>query len=197
MSRDLTEGASRSPARWPLIVIFLIGVALVVVPFAISLPSKAAAGQRMLNDFHPIMRAAHVRETVSYYNTTFTPLGEVAAGATIAASELPSLVTTLAAALHTTPVGVETLLKSKMPAMAGLLLSFPKLVPIFDKVPSGLAFYKPLVQTMHQNVANYRGVDSLPNFNLFTWFFVVPGALLILLAGFGLISSRRSRPAAA
>ena len=60
---------------WPVLV---IGLALVVVPFAIGLPGKAAAGQRMLNDFHPLMQAASVQKTADYYNNVFTPLGAVA-----------------------------------------------------------------------------------------------------------------------
>ena len=39
---------------------------------------------------------------------------------------------------------------------------------------------------MQSNVSDYKSVNSLPNFNLFTWFFVIPGALLMLLAGWGL-----------
>ena len=35
-------------------------------------------------------------------------------------------------------------------------------------------------------VDNYRQVNSLPDFRLFTVFFVVPGVLLILIAGYGL-----------
>ena len=40
-----------------------------------------------------------------------------------------------------------------------------------------------------RNVDNYKQVNSLPDFRLFTVFFVVPGALLILLAGYGLFGS--------
>ena len=39
-------------------------------------------------------------------------------------------------------------------------------------------------------VDNYRQVNSLPDFRLFTVFFAVPGALLILIAGYGLFGSR-------
>ena len=39
---------------------------------------------------------------------------------------------------------------------------------------------------MQTNVDNYNQADSLPNFRLFTWFFVVPGLLIIGLAGWGL-----------
>jgi hypothetical protein len=72
-------------------------------------------------------------------------------------------------------------------------------MPIFAKVPPGLAHYKPLVQTMQANVNDYASVDSLPNFRLFTWFFVIPGVLLMLLAGYGLwheheVTVRRTHP---
>jgi len=70
-------------------------------------------------------------------------------------------------------------LKPLMPMLAPAM-------PIFKQVPAGLAWYKPLVTTMQANVNDYASVDSLPNFNLFTWFFVIPGALLFLLAGYGL-----------
>ena len=39
---------------------------------------------------------------------------------------------------------------------------------------------------MQGNVGNYKQVNSLPDFRLFTFFFGVPGVLLVLLAGYGL-----------
>ncbi|HEX9416279.1 MAG TPA: hypothetical protein VF895_06185 [Gaiellaceae bacterium] len=75
-------------------------------------------------------------------------------------------------------------------------------VGIFSQVPAGLKHYGPLVNTMQANVDNYRQVNSLPSFRLFAWFFMVPGAFLIMLAGYGLfggwrthwISAHRPRP---
>jgi hypothetical protein len=46
---------------------------------------------------------------------------------------------------------------------------------------------------MQGNVDNYRQVNSLPDFRLFTVFFVVPGALLVLLAGYGLFGNPFAR----
>lgn len=145
---------------WPILA---IGLALVVVPFAIGLPSKAAAGQRMLNDFHPLMQAASVQKTADYYNNVFTPLGRVSTQFTSAAAN-PALARQL---------------KPLMPMLTPVM-------PIFKQVPAGLAWYRPLVTTMQGSVSDYASVDSLPSFNLFTWFFVVPGALLLLLSGWGL-----------
>ncbi|HZC30320.1 MAG TPA: hypothetical protein VE261_02305, partial [Gaiellaceae bacterium] len=72
----------------------------------------------------------------------------------------------------------------------GLLGVMQQNTGTFAQVPAGIAFYKPLVSTMQANVDNYRQVDSLPNFRLFTWFFVVPGVFLLLLAGYGLYGDR-------
>lgn len=168
---------------WPILV---IGLALVIAPFALGMPGKTAAGQRMLNSFYPIMQPAHVQTTANYYYKTFVPLRAVAIGGVQAGKESPQLIAALAQALKMTPAQVQTFLGTKFPAAAGLIGNLPKLKPVFEKVPGGLAFYKSLVTTMQANVNNYASVNSLPNFNLFTWFFVIPGILLFLLSGWGL-----------
>jgi hypothetical protein len=158
---------------WPILA---IGVVLVVMPFAIGLPGKAAAGERMMNDFRPLMQPASVEKTASYYDNVFVPLGAVSTQFTKAA---------------TNPQMTEQL-KPLMPMLTPVM-------PIFAKVPAGLVWYKPLVTTMQGNVNDYASIDSLPNFNYFTWFFVVPGVLLILLSGWGLwheheVSVHRTHP---
>jgi hypothetical protein len=145
---------------WPILV---IGLALVIVPFAMGMPGKTAAGQRMLNDFHPLMQPAAVQTTANYYYKVFVPLGAVSKQFTEAAQN-PQM---------------QQQLKPLMPMLAPVM-------PIFAKVPAGLVWYKPLVTTMQANVNDYASVDSLPDFTYFTWFFVVPGVLLMLLAGWGL-----------
>lgn len=49
----------------------------------------------------------------------------------------------------------------------------------------------PMIGAMGDNVANYQGVDALPAFDLFPWFFVAPGVLLIVL---GAVHHRRRSP---
>ncbi|MGC9222007.1 MAG: hypothetical protein ACP5H2_11780 [Solirubrobacteraceae bacterium] len=168
---------------WPVLV---IGIAMVVVPFAISLPGRASSGETMLNDFHPIMQRPSVNETVAYYYDTFVPLRQVATGAVQAAAEEPAMMAAFAHKLHMSTAQVGKFLSTSFPAIGGLLSNLPKLTPVFSKVPAGLDHYLPLVQTMQKNVNNYKQIDSLPKFTLFTWFFVVPGALLIVIAGVGL-----------
>jgi hypothetical protein len=150
--------------------VLVIGLALVIAPFALGMPGKTAAGQRMLNGFHPLMQKPAVQTTASYYNNVFIPLGKVSTQFTAAASN-PQMRKQLA------PV---------MPMLQPVM-------PIFKQVPAGLRWYGPLVHTMQANVNNYKQVNSLPDFRLFTWFFVLPGALLILLAGYGLFGNPLAR----
>jgi len=175
---------------WPILI---IGVLLIVAPFAISLPSKASAGQAMLHNFHPIMQPASVKQTVSLYENTFLKLKPVASGGIAAAGEETALLKGLATGLHLSPPQLEQYLGGQFPAFAQLLASFPQLVPVFSQVGPGLADYKPLVDTMQANVSNYQQVDSLPNFRLFTWFFEVPGILIAVLALLGLGVGWRQR----
>lgn len=138
-------------------VVAAIGLVLVVAPFAISLPSKASAGQRMLDGFRPIMQPTQVERTAMYYDDVFTPLGRV--------------------------VPLFGQMPAEMQTGFSQMLMQAKVDPmVFSQVQAGLVHYKPLVDTMKANVDNYADVDSLPSFRLFTWFFVVPGVLLLLLA---------------
>jgi hypothetical protein len=202
--------------------VLAIGLALVIAPLALSLPGKAAAGQRMLNGFQPIMQPNQVKTTAYYYNQVFVPLGTVTpmmSAANLATfqaylkgfagvqTDAAKLVPMLAQALHMTPARVQALMGKQLPSLAAMLQNLPAMqhdfdgllgtmqqnVRIFDQVPAGLKHYQPLVTTMQANVNNYKQVNSLPDFRLFTVFFVVPGALLILLAGIGLLPGGASR----
>jgi hypothetical protein len=198
--------------------VFAIGLALVVAPLAMSLPSKANAGEQMLNSFQPIMQPDQVKTTAYYYNQVFTPLGTVTPmmsaqnlhkfkaylnGFGGMQTDATKLVPLLAQAMHMTPQQAQTLMATQLPSMAAMLQNLPAMqrdfggllgtmqqnVGIFSQVPAGLAHYQPLVTTMQANVDNYKQVNSLPDFRLFTVFFLVPGVLLILLAGYGLFGS--------
>ncbi len=174
---------------WPILA---VGLALIVLPFAISLPSKASAGQKLMNNFRPIMQPAAVAKTVGYDVNTFTPLRPVTINAVQAAREEPAMIGALAKAMNMTPAQVQQFFGKNYPAMANLLGNLPTMTPIFTAVPAGLDWYAPIVQTMHDNVGNFAKIDSLPDFTLFTWFFVIPGVLLVGLAGWPLLAGMRA-----
>jgi len=202
--------------------VLAIGLALVITPLALGLPGKSAAGERMLNGFQPIMQPGQVKVTASYYDHVFVPLGKVTPmmsarnlarfqgylkGFSGMQTDAGKLVPLLAQAMHMTPAQVQAMMATQLPSMAAMLQNLPAMqrdfggllgtmqqnVGIFSRVPAGLAHYEPLVRTMQANVQNYEQVNSLPNFRLFTWFFVIPGALLVLLAGVGLFGTPSAR----
>ncbi len=184
---------TRRAYYWPILI---LGLVMIIAPLAMSMPSKTSAGQKMLDNFHSMMQQSSVNTTLNYYKTTFQPLQAVAQGGVVAAGETNQLMAGLAQGLHMSQSQLATFMGKNYPAMAQLLGSFPSLVPVFNNVTPGLAWYKPLVAAMAANVDNYAKVDSLPNFNLFTWFFVIPGALLVILALLGLFSGRRKTTSA-
>jgi hypothetical protein len=205
--------------RKVLWAVLVLGAALVIAPLALSLPSKSAAGERMMSGFQPIMQPDQVKTTAYYYNQVFVPLGTVTpmmSAANLAKfqgylkgfagmqTDAAKLVPMLAQAMHMSPAQVQALMSKQLPSMAGMLQNLPQMqrdfggllgtmqgnVDIFGQVPAGLKHYEPLVTTMQANVDNYKQVSSLPDFRLFSVFFIVPGVLLILLAAVGLYGER-------
>jgi len=172
----------------------------------------------MLNGFQPIMQPDQVAITTDYYDNVFVPLGDVTPvmsaqnlqkfqtylkGFAAIPTDAAKLVPLLAQAMHMTPAQVQALMAQQLPALSGMLQNLPALqrdfggllgtmqqnVGIFSRVPGGLVHYQPLVRTMQGNVDDFEQVNSLPDFRLFTAFFIAPGALLILLAGYGLFGT--------
>ncbi|MFO7591104.1 MAG: hypothetical protein R6X23_09425 [Acidimicrobiia bacterium] len=58
----------------------------------------------------------------------------------------------------------------------------PEVGDFVEEWPTIFRDFAPMIATMQENVENYQGVDALPPFDLFPWFFVVPGALVVLFA---------------
>ena len=131
---------------WPILV---IGILLIVMPFAISLPSKASAGQTMLNEFHPIMQPASVKMAANYYYETFVPLCGRQRGRPGRTRNTEAHRGARGTTSHDPGPGA-AVPRTDFPAMAKLLESFPQLVAIFTNVPPGLDVYKPLVTTMQE-----------------------------------------------
>jgi len=168
---------NRKALWWGVLV---IGIVLIVAPLAMGLPGKAAAGERMMGDFQPIMAPDQVQQTADYYFNVFTPLGQIT----------PVFTNANATKFQDYLQGMQTAGIKIPPAAAkdftGLVGMMKQAVPIATQVPAGLAHYKPLVTTMQGNVSDFKQINSLPSFNLFAWFFMVPGVLLLLLSGAGL-----------
>ena len=200
--------------------VLVMGVALIVAPFAMGLPDKADGGQQMIDAFAPIMDEENVQTTADYYYDVFVPLGDVApamsqenidqfnsylAGFTAVGVDAENLVPTLSQATGLSEEQVQAFMAAQFVGITAMLQQLPEMeaafggllglmqenVAIFEQVPGGLEHYEPLVTTMQEQRENYDKVSSLPDFTLFTWFFVIPGALLVVLALVGLFVGRK------
>ena len=202
--------------------VLAIGALLIASPFVIGLPDKADGGQKMIDAFEPIMDEQNVDTTAEYYYDVFVPLGDVVpamtqenidrfnaylAGFTALGVDAEQMVPTLASAMGLTEPEVQAFMGQQFPAMSQTLEGLPQMeqdfsgliglmdanVGTFERVPAGLDHYEPLVTTMQAEQDNYDKVAALPNFRLFTWFFAVPGVLLVGLAIAGLLGGRSKK----
>jgi hypothetical protein len=150
-------------ARPALWVLFGLGVAVAAAPVAFQMFDRAPQGADMIDDFSPMMTRERVQSVQGYFVTLGAAEGQLRANA------LPLLV----------EAGGDP---ADLPAIGQWSVDWPTILTDFN----------PMVATMSDNVDNYEAVAALPSFDLFPWFFVVPGALVAILA----LVAMRSRPAA-
>lgn len=218
---DRGQRGRKQMIRKLLWAVLAIGALLIAAPFAIGLPDRADGGEKMIDAFAPIMAEENVETTAAYYYDVFVPLGEVApamsqenidrfngyvSGFTALGVDAENMVPALAAAMDMPEADVQAFMGAQFPAMSQTLVALPAMqqdfdgllglmdsnVPIFEQVPAGLDHYEPLVTTMQAEQDNYDKVAGLPDFRLFTWFFVLPGLALVALAATALLRSRES-----
>ncbi len=199
--------------------VLAVGVALIAAPFAMGLPDKADGGQQMIDAFGPIMDEQNVQLTADYYYDVFVPLGDVVpamtqenidkfngylAGFTAVGVDAENMVPALSQAMGMPEADVQAFMAAQFVGITTMIQQLPQMeadfggllglmeanVAIFEQVPAGLDHYEPLVTTMQEQRVNYDKVSSLPDFTLFTWFFVIPGVLLVALALTGLFVGR-------
>lgn len=160
-----SRGAGRS--RGALVAIFVLGVGVAVAPLLFSMFSRAPKGKEMIDEFRPFMTPAQVAKFRGYLDTI---------GA--AADEARDDVDPAAAA----SLGLDAVAYEQRVV---LLHDFEQRWPGID------ADMSEMLDRMDRNLENYAGVDALPPFTLFPWFFVIPGLLIAGLAGWALVRTRR------
>jgi hypothetical protein len=161
----MASAASPVPAqrRWALIAIAVIGVALIAMPAAFGMFTKAPKGAAMIGQFKPFMTTARLD---GYQRE----LKEINAGVRQADTGV---------ATQLDGVGGRAAFDANYPTFA----SFDQQWPQIDSVMTSL------MNEVQGNQGNYEAVAALPSFRLFPWFFVIPGVLLLGIAGSVLIRS--------
>ena len=191
-------------------ILLVIGLALVIIPFAIDVPGKASAGSDMMNDFEPIMAPDQVQVTKDYLEKFHTMRDDFVPAITPEAvvrfqgylqtmqamyGDFQTLLPALAGQLGVTPEQFQALLTQQAPGVAQGLEQFPAMgqdfagvvaimekdVDIVQGMPTYLDHYDNLVARMDRNVDNFDQANGLP-MGLMPWMFIGPGVLIALLA---------------
>ena len=155
--------STERPRRWPLAVLAVIGLALVAAPFAFRMFTRAPKGAEMISSFAPYM-------TSSRLDGFQTDLRDIDGGVVSGRAAVRAL-----RAAHGARAA------GRFPGF----VTFERQWSAIDPDMTGM------LDTIQGNVGNYRAVAALPSFRLFPWFFVIPGAIVLLLAGLGWVRPGR------
>ncbi len=154
------------PKTWALVFLGVIGVALIVMPLAFNMFSRAPKGATMLDEFKPFMTPARL-------DGFQLDIREVNAG------------------VHQAETSVASSLVGVPARASGLDSRFASEYPTFGAFAAQWgtinAHMTALLDSVQGNLGNYQAVAALPSFTLFPWFFVVPGVLLLVLLGIYLL----------
>ncbi|MEY2505331.1 MAG: hypothetical protein QOG27_1611 [Verrucomicrobiota bacterium] len=164
------SGGTSGVGRRALVALALIGAALAIAPLAFGMFDRGPKGAQLMAEFKPFMTDARL-------------------------SGFQRHIADIDAAVRETAGPVARRLEGRGAAAHER----------FDRRFTGFAEFrrawgpihadmKDLLDTIQANTVNYQAVVALPSFKLFPWFFVIPGALVALLALAALLAARL-RPA--
>lgn len=146
-----------------------VGVAMMVAPSVFGMWQRAPRGAQMIKGFSTIMTARNVPVIAGYGRVVLGGFGNSPAVVQDAAQHFSGGSTTLtyqqaAEFIHTRP---------DLGALAYLQDQLPTLGPPFST----------LLSVLNKDQPYFAGMVGLPNFALFPFFFVIPGAMIALGAG--------------
>ena len=161
-SRSPTVGARRRA----LVALLVIGVGLAAAPVALQMFDRAPKGAVMMDEFKPFMTDKRL-------------------------SGFQRHIRNIDAAVHQTNGRVVVALEGHGPAAHRRFDErFADFAQFRADWPPINADMSGLMTKIKANAGNYRAMVALPDFRLFPWFFVIPGAIVALLALVGLLAPR-------
>jgi hypothetical protein len=139
-------------------VLVVLGVGLVVAPFAFQMFQRAPKGGEMMDEFQSIMKRRRVQTIQGYFATMAVGQGAIRIDLIPAAQQAGGL--------------TDEQFAQQFPAIDRLNRDWIGMINDMT----------PMIGAMSDNVDNYDAIKALPPFPLFPWFFVVPGILTVALA---------------
>jgi hypothetical protein len=145
-------------------MLVVAGLALIALPVACGMFSRAPKGATMLADFKPFM-------TTTRLDGFRRDIREVNDGVRESKTKAAAFLT------RTAPAGSKPFAKR-----------FPEFADFAPQWPPINAHMTSLIVRIQDNLPNYQAMAALPSFTLFPWFSAIPGILLLVLAALALTS---------
>jgi hypothetical protein len=174
----LLGGVSRRAA--PAVAV-IIGTVLIIVPLAVSIPSKTRALEHFTAALRPVFSTATSDQAARYLTVTQRMNNQLQS----------EMIPALAKALHRTPAQVDGLLVSR----------YPEFTTGVSQLDGIVVRTRALVRLVRTNINNFDQTASIPLSSwaatTTVWLFLIPGLLLVvfgtaLIAGIGL--ERKTSP---
>lgn len=143
------------------VIIVIVGIVLIVMPFAYKMFDRAPAGADMMADFEPVLTRDNV--------TTFQGHMETFAGIQ---SDMQKMLPAFAQAMGTTEDQLNQMIQQQFPGLAKGMQQMDQMGQDFNTV----------VTVMDNNVENFQKANQLPMRNM-PWFFVIAGGIIVVLGG--------------
>jgi hypothetical protein len=142
-----------------LIVIFLVGVALIVLPFIYDMPDRTRSADEMMEAFSKIVTKEHHADLQRDVETL-----------TVMAQDTEKLLPALASQLGMTDQEFSAMLAKDYP---GLAAGLDRMGEMLDRLSTD-------TRTIGQQVANFAEADRLP-IKWTPWIFVILGVVIVVL----------------
>jgi hypothetical protein len=152
------------------ISLVVLGIGLILAPVAFQMFSRAPHGAQMMSTFRTIETPENVTRIQGYFSTMAVGQGAIRID--------------LVPALERTGLTASQVAR-RYPAMTTLDRDWVRI----------LNDMTPMIGAMSDSVPDYQAITALPPFTLFPWFFVIPGALIIVLAAVRVRRDQEPAPA--
>ncbi|HEV7808429.1 MAG TPA: hypothetical protein VGO80_21665 [Solirubrobacteraceae bacterium] len=155
--------------RSTLVVLAAVGLGLAAAPLLFGMFDRAPKGAEMMQEFKPFMTDARLDGFQQH-------IRNIGAGVRETAGPAATRLEGRGAAAHER-------FDERYPSFAEFESAW---APINDDMTT-------LLGTIQANAGNYRAVVALPSFELFPWFFLIPGLLVALLVLAAVLAPRSRR----
>lgn len=143
------------------ILILIVGIALVIAPFAYKMLDRAPAGADMMKDFEPVL----TRPNVTTFQGHMQTFGGMQA-------DMKKMMPAFSMQMGMGEDQLNQMMQQQFPGVANGMGQMDQMGMDFSTV----------ISVMDRNVENFQKANQLP-MRTMPWFFIIAGIALIVLAG--------------